>query len=49
MYMGVDLTTSVQQQTLVRKQIHEKKIHSRSKQLAEVTHIYQEFSIITLD
>jgi len=49
MYMGGDLSTSVQQQTLVRKQTHDKKFHSRSKQLAEVTHIYQEFSIITLD
>ena len=34
---------------LVRKQTHEKNFHSRSKKLAKVTHIHQEFSIIMLD
>ena len=46
---GGDIITSKQPQTLVRKQTHKKHFHSRSKQLAKVTHIHQEFSIITLD
>jgi len=52
MYMAkkkkIILITSIQPPTLVREQTHEKNFHSRSKQLAKVTHIHQEFSTITL-